>query len=200
MGTSTRPPPRPDEAASRRRVERRWLPALGVVAAIVFLTCGARTVGDAIAGPSGPPVDLSGVVRVQPRPGWELEGREDTQEGVHRLLLRRGTAGLFILALEDYGGSPKDLAARYVDEALRSQLSQLAVEEPPEEVVLANGTPALRFGYQGVTDDGVPLEGVVTVVVAPSGDAVVFDGFAVVGDLAWAIDDVRAMVDGAVIA
>ena len=199
MGTRVQPPPRPDEAPAQRRVERRWLPALGVVAAIVFVTCGARTVGGAIAGPEGPPIDVPGVLSVRPRPGWELEAREEPQEGVHRLLLRLGTAGLFVLALEGSEESVGSLAARYVNEGLGSELSQLAVEEPPEEVVLANGMTALRFGYQGVTEDGVPAEGVVTVVVAPSGNAVVFDGFGVAGDLAWAIDDLRAMVDGAVV-
>jgi hypothetical protein len=170
-----------------------------VVLAIAFVTCGARAVGDAIAGPPAPPVEVPGVVRVQPAPGWELAARED-DGAEHRFLLRRGTAGLFVSAIEGFGRPASDVATSYVRGVLDQELARLTVEQPSEDVVLASGQPALRFGYVGETDDGSSVEGVITVVVPASGNAVVFDGFAAVGDLAWAIDDLRAMVDGAVVA
>lgn len=195
---ATRAPHRPDEAPSQRRLERRWLPALAVVGVIVFVTGGAQAVGDALAGPPGPPVDVGGAVRVQPEPGWELEGQD-----ADAALLVRGTARLFIQARTGTTITAVDLARSYVEDdatGLRARFSRLTVEDPPEEVVAANGLPGLRFGYVGETKDGASVEGVVTVVVSPTGSAVIFDGFATMGDLAWAVDDLRTMVDGAVVA
>ncbi len=171
---------------------------MAVVGVIVFVTGGARAVGDALAGPPGPPVEVGGVVRVRPEPGWEPEGQDPDAA-----LLVRGTARLFIQARAGTTISPVDLARSYVEDdetGLRARFSQLTVEDPPEQVTMANGIPGLRFGYVGETKDGASVEGVVTVVVSPSGSAVIFDGFAALGDLAWAIDDLRTMVDGAVVA
>lgn len=126
---ATRAPDRPDEAPSQRRPERRWLPALGVLGVIVFVTGGARAVGDALAGPPGPPVDVGGVVRVQPEPGWELEGQDPDAA-----LLVRGTARLFIQARAGVAIPAVDLARSYVEDGktgLRARFSQLTVEDPP---------------------------------------------------------------------
>ena len=61
---------------------------------------------------------------------------------------------------------------------------------------LAGEVPAVRFGYQGITQDGVPLEGV---VIAASGStaSVVFDAYAPRGELATVAGDLQAMIDGA---
>ena len=72
-----------------------------------------------------------------------------------------------------------------------------------ESVVVAictctNGVPAVRFAYVGITSDGRSVEGV---VVAATTDhaAVVFDASAPGGELAAVADDLRAMVEHAVI-
>ena len=94
-------------------------------------------------------------------------------------------------------GGPASVAARYADESLRPSLAQVAVGEAAA-TTLAGGVPAVRFGYVGITHDGVPIEGV---VVAASGSSVsaVFDAYAPQGELATVADDVRAMFDGAAV-
>ena len=56
----------------------------------------------------------------------------------------------------------------------------------------------MRFGYVGITEDGVPLEGVVIAASGTSASAV-FDAYAPQGALATVIEDVRAMFDDAVV-
>jgi hypothetical protein len=195
----TEPIPRPDEAPSQRRVERRWLPALGVVAVIALVTGGARAVADATAGPLQPATGVPGIVVVQPRPGWseDLDARVD-DGGFHEVLLVRGTADLVLVGIDAYGGSPADLARDYVERVLRARFAQLSVGHVAGPVPLRSGVPAVQFGYVGVTEDGVSVEGAVTAAVAGSRrDGVVFDGFAPEGDLAWAAGDIRTMVAGA---
>ena len=94
-------------------------------------------------------------------------------------------------------GGPASVAARYADESLRPSLAQVAVGEAAA-TTLAGGVPAVRFGYVGITHDGVPIEGV---VVAASGSSVsaVFDAYAPQGELATVADDLRAMFDGAAV-
>lgn len=192
-------PPRPDEAASQRRVERRWIPAIAVASVILVLSAGAHMVGDRLAGVQGPPVVVPGVVTVQPRPGWEVAERSDDGT-THQLVLRRGTAGLLVVGIEAFGGGPGDLAHDYTVEVLDQHLAQLRIGGDAGAVVLPSGLEAVRFGYVGVTGDGVTIEGVVTAVVAPSGNGVVFDGFSPQGDLASAAGDLFSMIDSAAVA
>ena len=169
---------------------------LGVVALIVGVTGGARVVGDAIKGPPGPAGGFAGVFTVQPQSGWSEELRQE-DGGFHELLLRSGTAGLYVAGLEGYGAPVDGLADEYIEAVLQEEFESLQLGDP-EQVVL-DSRPAVRFGYFGETSDGVSVEGVVTGVVGANGNAVVFDGFAPEGDLAWAIDDIRTMIDGAVV-
>ncbi len=188
--------PRPDLAEGRARKERRWLPAFCVVIVILAVTGGARGVGEAIVGPAGPPTGFDGIVFVQPEPGWEEELRQE-DEGFHELLLRSGTAGLYVAGLEGYEGSAESLADEYVEAVLREQLDGLHLGRA--ERIALGSMPAIHFGYLGETPDSAPVEGVVMCVVSASGNAVVFDGFAPEGDLAWAADDIWTMIEGAVV-
>jgi hypothetical protein len=193
------PAPRPDEAPAQRRVERRWLPVLAVVATIAFVTGGARAVADANAGPPQSPASVPGIVVVQPQPGWREDPDARTDDGAfHEVLLVRGTADLLLVGIEGYGRSAPDLARDYVERVLRARFAQLSVGRVAGPVALRSGVPAVQFGYVGVTEGGVSVEGVVTAAVAGSRrDGVVFDGFAPEGDLAWAAGDIRTMVVGA---
>jgi hypothetical protein len=199
MPVRREPAPRPDEAPSQRRAERRWLPVLGVVAVILLVSGGARTVADATAGPPQPPTGVPGTVIVQPRPGWSVDPGARVDDGsLHEVLLVRGTADLLLVGIDGYGGSASDLARDYVERVLGARFAQLSVGRVAGPVALHNGVPAVQFGYVGVTEGGVSVEGAVTIAIAGgSRDGVVFDGYAPEGDLAWAAGDIRAMVAGA---
>ena len=196
MSTTAHPPPRPDEASSQRRVERRWIPAIAVVLVMLSLTVGAHAIGARLAGQRQPLTGMPGVLEVQPAPGWEVAERSD-DGATHQLLLRRGTAGLLIVGIEAYGRGPEDLAHDYAEQVLDQHLAQLRIGGDAGAVMLPSGLEAVRFGYVGVTADGVTIEGVVTAVVSPSGTGVVFDGFAPEGDLVSAAGDLSSMIDSA---
>lgn len=193
---TTTQPPRPDEADPHRRPERRWLPATATLAVLVFVVGGARFVADAVAGPPGAPVVIDGVGSVQPAAGW-MEARRDDGGSFHSVLLRRGTAGLFVMGIDGYEGSIQALADEYTEQVLREEFARLHLGDR-EEVVLRSGIPAVRFGYIGVTPNDVTIEGVVTAVVGARG-GIAFDGFAPAGDLAWVVDDLRTMIDTAAV-
>lgn len=180
-----------DEAPSQRRVERRWVPTLVVLAVIAFVSGGSRMVGGALTGPPGPPLDVGGVVAVHPAPGWEIEGRSENG-GLVQALLTRGAARLLVATIEGYGRPVEELVIEYARDVLDERFAQLTIGEAARD-----GAGRMGFGYVGVSSDGIPVEGIVISEVAPSGNAVVFDGFAPEGDLAATIDDLRRMAGDA---
>ena len=187
-------PPRPDEAAAQRRVERRWLPPLAVLAVIAFVTAGSQLFGGGPGSTTAPAVDVGGVVTVTPEPGWEVVST--TQDGgVSQALLRRGAAGLLVVGVAAAVGSVEDLAREYAEDALRGRFAQLTMGQ-----AAFDGPDRLRIGYVGITFDGIAVEGVVTVELAASGNGAVFDGFAPKGSLGSAVDDLRSMVESAEVA
>jgi len=192
--TADQAPFRPDVSHAQRVRERRWVPTLIVVALIVVVAQGARTVADVTAGDTGPAVTVGSAVTVQPRPGWDLE-RISTEPPAARF--HRGPVLLDVIVYPPSADGPAALAASYVEGSLRAGLARVTVGSAAT-TTLAGGVPAVRFGYQGITHDGVPLEGV---VIAASGTSasVVFDAFAPLGDLATVADDLRTMFDGAVV-
>lgn len=179
-------PPRPDEAPAHRREERRWLPAIAVVAVIVFVTGGSQVVGDAIAEPAEP-VRVGGVT-VTPEPGWEVDSRTE-EPGVSSALLRHGSAGLLVLAL-DGPASAEELARDYADLALRERFAQLTIGQPS-----VADLGSVRFVYVGITHDGVAVEGVVSAVASGAGGGAIFDGFAPKGSLGAVVDDLTRIVE-----
>jgi hypothetical protein len=189
--TSAGAPPRPDEVRAQARRERRWGPLLAVLAVIAVLTLGARGVEGAAASP----IAIDGV-RIRPAPGWAQEQRTD-EDGVHRLWLRKGVAGLFVVAIEGLGGTPEALAADYVRRGLGGEYAR--VTTGGLEGAALPGVRAVRFGYVGVTGEGVTVEGVVVVAVVPGGTGVVFDGFAPQGELAAVVGELRSMIETAVL-
>jgi hypothetical protein len=188
------PPLRPDEASAQRVAERRWLPVIAVVAVIGIVAFGA---GGSASGAAGPPVDVAGVVRFQPEPGWEVVDRADDAT-VHRVRLRAANTLLDVYAVEGFDRSPSELAAVFQDEILSAQLDQLTIGGSGD-VTLPSGLAAVVFGYVGVSGDGVSVEGVVTATVGTEGNGAIFDGFAPQGELAARVGDLRSMIDGAAV-
>ena len=171
--------------------EQRWLPVVIVTALIVVVAGGARTFADATAGSTGP-IAL-GSVRVQPQPGWQVEG--PVQPTAVRL--HRGPVVLDVFAGGSFPGGPSALAARYLDERLLPAFARV-VHSDFDPSLVVDGAPAVSFTYVAVTSDGVLIEGIV--VAADTTDAsAVFDARAPKGELANSIEDVRTMIDGAVI-
>ncbi len=162
-----------------------------VTALIVVVAGGARTFADATSGSTGP-ISI-GSVRVQPQPGWQVEG--SVQPTAVRL--QRGPVVLDVFAGGSFPGGPSALAARYLDERLLPAFARI-VPSGFDASLVVDGAPAVSFTYAGVTTDGVLIEGVV--VAADSTDAsVVFDARAPKGELTNAIEDIRTMIDGAVL-
>ncbi len=109
--------------------------------------------------------------------------------------LTRGSGALDLLALPDVGGDALELADLYAAAVLTSQLERLAVSGLVERLTLPTGMEAVRFGYIGSQPQtGAALEGSVTVVVAPSGNGAVFDGWAPQGQLELISEELVAMV------
>ncbi|MEP6759647.1 MAG: hypothetical protein ABJB55_10670 [Actinomycetota bacterium] len=187
-------PSRPDEALAQRRTERRWIPVLIVTALILLVAQGAKSVADAMAGPTAPAVEVGSAVEIQPRPGWDVESISTSPPAAR---LHRGTVLLDVFVYGAEAGGAAAVAQRYVDEALRPGLASVWIGGAAE-TTLAGGVPAVRFGYIGLTHDGVSLEGV---VIAASGHAAsaVFDAYAPRGSLATVAQDLRVMIDGAVL-
>jgi hypothetical protein len=192
--TADQVPVRPDESPAQRVRERRWVPTVIVVALIVVVAQGARTVAEVTAGATGPAVTVGSAVTVQPRPGWDLE-RISTEPPAARF--HRGPVLLDVFVYPPTVDGPAALAANYVEASLRPGLARVTVGAAAA-TTLAGGVPAVRFGYVGITHDGVPLEGVV-IAATGTGASVVFDAYAPQGELATVADDLRAMFEGAVV-
>ena len=202
-------PVRPDAPVGAGRPIRRWLPA-GIVALVMSTTVlGGFVVAGTLPEPALRPVTLGGFLTVHPLPGWEEVHREDvsipspTGESVSGefVQLTRGSGALDLVALPGLGGEPLELADLYAGEVLARQLERLSVSDRVERIVLRDGHEAVRFGYIGSEpQSGSAIEGSVTVVVAPSGNAAVFDGWAFQGQLELIVEELSAMIEGAEVA
>jgi hypothetical protein len=202
-------PGRPDLAPPvRPRPRRRFLPTVVVFLTIVVVVLGGFVVAAALVGPAGPPVDVAGVVRVRPVPGWELASRGTLQgtwetaggtvSDVPFVRLTRGSASLDLAVVPGYGGTPEDLARWYASEVLSQQLTQLSISDVRSTDATASGAATIRFAYLGV--HGTAIEGDVVVVVSPRGTGVIFDAWAAQGALASSLDDVARMIREAEVA
>lgn len=196
-------PARPD-APRATAIRRRWLPTLLVAATIVVTVLGGFVVAEALPPPDVGPLTLADVLTVRPLPGWEVVRREDaaipTAAGKvtgEFAQLTRGSGALDVLAIPGVDADPPAIAELYADRVLSRQLERLSISEV-RPVVLPSGLPGVRFGYIGSEPStGAAIEGVVTVVVTPTGDAAVFDGWAFQGQLELFAEELAAMIDGA---
>jgi hypothetical protein len=185
------PPPTPRES--------KWLPAIAVLAVILFVTFGGFLLaGDPSAaerritgseGTPGEPVSV-GPVTVRLLPGWSVaqEIRDPPQ-----LRLTNGAAQLYV-AIPPLPGAQEGHVLAYVDEVLRPQASQLSVS-PVQPIALPNDIPAAMAAYVGQFNDvQTPLEGEVVAQISPAGTAVLFDGWAPEGQFVGVREDVRTMI------
>ncbi len=171
------------------RKEWRWFPVVVVTLLIVLVAEGARSVADATVPAAGPV--MLGSLRVQPQPGWQLEGPATPTFA----RLHKGPVVLDVAVGGPVPGGPVLLATLYRERQLEPAFAQFA-QGLPESTLLPSGVAAIRFTYVGVTADGVAVEGLV-VAVDTVDRSVVFDARAPSGELPGALDDIRAMIEGA---
>ena len=183
----------PIAPAPERR--RRWLPLFALLAILVVVAFGGYVTAAALSVPTGPPVDVAGVVRVSPLSGWEVIGRGANPPGVR---LTRGSGNLDVFVFGPAGGDATGLLRAFVSRVLEPDARQLSVSPRTESVVLRSGSSGVRVSYVGQFGKGAtPIEGEVTAVVSPSGAGVVFDGWSPEGLLDFVLGDIDAMVDSA---
>jgi hypothetical protein len=143
---------------------------------------------------------------VDPRGGaGDRAGRGDVRGLPHLRRPRRdpgrGRGGRLDVAAFPFAGTDVDLLGRYVDDILEPDAEQFRVSEEVESVRLASGLTGSRIAYVGLFGDvQAPIEGEVTAVVSPSGEGVIFDGWAPAGQLQFEIDEIDAMIERAEIA
>ena len=176
---------------------RRVLPPVLVLGVVLVVLLGGYVIAAALSEPAGPPVDVGGVVRVQPLSGWAVAGRPFAD--VPSVRISRGGGTLDVAALA-FGADAASLLRAFVREVLEPRASQLSVGAV-EPVRLRSGLSGVRVHYVATVGD-VPtsIEGQLTAVVSPSGEGVVFNGWAPERLLRFVLDDVRTMIDRAEIA
>ena len=199
-------PVRPDAPAGAVLPARRWLPT-GLVSLVMSVTVlGGFVVAETLPAPEVRSVALAGVLTLRPLPGWEVVRRQQATVPLPSggdisgefAQLTRGSGALDLLALPGVGGGALELANLYAGEVLTSQLERLSVADRVERITLPTGLEAVRFGYIGSQPQtGAALEGSVTAVVAPSGNAAVFDGWASQGQLELISEELDVMIERA---
>jgi hypothetical protein len=201
-------PARPDVPAGASRWARRWLPTMLVAAVMSVTVLGGFVVAGALPEPPVRAVPLAGVVTIHPLPGWEVVLREGISiPSAAEVLsgefaqLTRGSGAIDVVAVPGVGGGALELADLYAGQVLSSQLERLSISDRVEEILLRNGLQAVRFGYIGSEpQSGSPIEGLVTAAVSPSGNGVVFDGWAFQGQLELIVEELAGMIDNAEVA
>lgn len=181
----------------------RWLPLIGLMAVILFVTFGGFLFsgipeGSALGGEVevGNPVEIAGRVTIRPAGGWEVaSANEDPLPPGVQLT---GGGGWLLAAVPVGTGTPEELVEFYVSTYLEPQASQLSVGSA--EPLTHSAGSALTASYVGAFEGvGVPLEGEVIAIVAPSGVGVVLDGWAQQGTYGAVSDQVAAMAASVVI-
>jgi hypothetical protein len=199
-------PARPDAPSGASRPARRWLPTVVVAVVMSVTVLGGFVVAGTLPAPDVAPIALGGVLRIRPLPGWEVVRRESVTIPAPSgavisgqfAQLTRGSGALDLVALPGVGGTALELADVYVAGVLTRQLERLSVSRLVERVTLRNGLEAVRFGYIGSEPQtGAAIEGSVSVVVAPSGNGAVFDGWAFQGQLQLISGELVAMIESA---
>jgi hypothetical protein len=177
--------------------QRHWIPVVALAVVLAAVTTGGYLTSDALGEIRGGAVAVGTSVRVTPFPGWELAGRSTDPD---RIRLTSGSTSLDVAALP-FDGTDVDLLGRYVDDVLEPDAEQFRVSEEVEPVRLASGLTGSRIAYVGLFGDvQAPIEGEVTAVVSPSGEGVIFDGWAPAGQLQFEIDEIDEMIERAEIA
>jgi hypothetical protein len=179
-------------APGRPRSGSALLPTLGLAVTIAIVVFGGYAVGGTLSRSAGSPVQVAEGVTIRPLSGWEPAGRFEEPVGVR---LTRGAGNLDVVAIP-YSGTPQALVDGYVREVLEAGAERLSVSGRVEAVRTASGLPGARIAYVGLFGRALtPIEGEITAIVAPSGVAVVSDGWGPEGVLRYIRGDVRAMTE-----
>jgi hypothetical protein len=180
-------PPRTAAESGPREPRRRERPALLVLAVVAVVVGGGYLLSAALAQPAGPPVDVGGVVRVQPLSGWAV-----AQHGARSVRLTRGGGNLDTVV----GSAPDaaDLLQQYLALLGRAP-SQVSVSPTVTSVTLDSGLHGLRASYVGLipSREVTSVEGDITAVVLPDGTGVIFDGWAPKGLFSYVDGDLQHM-------
>jgi len=171
-----------------------------VAAVIGVVVLGGYITAAALSTPAGRPQTVNGVVTVQPLSDWAFAGRLESPAGPG-VRFTRGSGTLDVFAAP-FAGDARALAERYAVDVLEPEADRLSVSPNLEDVRLPGGETAVRYSYIGVFGQagGTPIEGEVSAVVSPSGDGVVFDGWAPQGLLRFVLGDEHTMIDRARVA
>jgi hypothetical protein len=175
----------------------RWTPVVVLAAVLAAVTSGGYLTSDALGEIQGAAATVGTSVRVTPLPGWQLAGSSTDPD---RIRLTSGSTSLDVAAFP-FDGTEIDLLGRYVDNILEPDAEQFRVSEEVEPVRLASGLAGSRIAYVGLFGEvQAPIEGEVTAVVSPSGQGVMFNGWAPAGQLQFEIDEIDEMIERARIA
>lgn len=174
--------------------ERRWGPAVAVLAVLLVVVLGGQVIAGALSESVGAPIDVGGVLRVSPLSGWQLARRLGPPPGAQ---LTRGDGNLTFLVIP-FRGTAEDLTREYVSQILAPESQQLSVSRQFEPVVLSSGLTGVRIAYVGLFGKAhASIEGEVTAIVSASGTGAIFDGWAPDGSLQYVSDDLHKMIDSA---
>lgn len=200
-GTAPGPaPPPPPPPPPRAPGEARWVPTVVSLVVLLVVSFGGFLVaGETSAATQeitgdqeepGQPIELGPGVTINVPPGWSAEPAQDQPPSIR---LSNGIGQMYI-AISPVAGDPVQQLQVYLDEVLRPQASQISTS-PAQSIDLGTGNAASYFAYLG-SFEGVnaPLEGEVAAAVAPSGTALIVDGWAPEGQFVSVLEDVRATV------
>lgn len=169
--------------------ERRWWPALGLVALMFGLPVSGLVATAATSSVPTQPLLVAEGVEITPPDSWEFEQR--TGAGGEVVVLSNGTASLAVV-VEPSADSPVDVLADYMA-GMREDATQFT-EGDPTPFEFDDQTRGIRASYGGVVEGlGYPIEGEVTVIPLGGGGTVLFDGWAEEGTYGAqreAIDDI----------
>ena len=181
----------------------RWLPLIGLLLVMAFVTLGGflftgSTAETALGGGgdvgTGPAIEVAAGVTIEPAEGWEISGPVADPPGV----VLEGGNGRLLVGVPSGSGTAEDLVAFYATNYLEPQASQLSVGEL-EPVTLPAGV-AVSAQYVGVFEGvQVPIEGEIIAIVAPSGTGVVLDGWASQGTYGPVHEQVLVMAGSVVV-
>ena len=192
------PPPLPPPPSP----PARWLPLIGLLAVMLFVTFGGFLFsgvpsGYADSAPPGEPIEISGGVTIRPAAGWvELEVLE-SPPGV-RLVGGNEGNGFLDASIHPPAASAEEAVLRYVAEYLELQATQLSVGIV--EPMPVQGGSAAVVSYVGVFQ-GVEgtLEGEVIGILGSPETTVVVDAWSQEGLYATVQDQVAEMAESVTI-
>jgi hypothetical protein len=179
-------------AIAPRTEPRGGLATLCVLLIMIGIVAGGAVAQSAVAARPLGPIDLAPGVVLTPLPDWEFAGRAEDGSSV---ILSQGSGSLAVHVIDslDVVGGLTNVR----NEWLSSRTVTASEVEPVEGV--RTDHPAYRFEYSGTFADlPSPVEGEVT-GVAGTTLAVLFDGWAGIGDYRAVRDEIATMIRDTVI-